>query len=151
MPGQVKPELIDAFGEILSPVEDTISLVQAEVNKVDGIVNGFEPKSLVKNALSGPIGRLVSKLEAYRPEVLFAPLASGFETVLDNLKSLDPEQIIEILNQVHEQLKDLISYLNPQSFIQGLRDQMQRFINALPGENNLTRGLNPLLKLLRTN
>ena len=148
VPGQVKPELVDAFGEILSPVEGTISLVQAEVNKVDDIINGFEPQPLIEKALSGPIASLVSQLEAYRPAVLFAPLASGFETVIDSLKSLDPEQIIEILHQVHQRLKDLVSYLNPASFIEGLRQKVADVISTLPDADGLQEWLRPVLAMI---
>lgn len=109
----IRPELQDAFKQILDPLRELITLLKEKVLFVEQIIDQFNPGTLVTDTLDPYLEPVFDALDSFRPSQLLQPIKEALETLSGIVAELDPQKLLDQVQAVYGQLEQLVASLDP--------------------------------------
>ncbi len=111
----IKPELLDAFEQIRAPLAELITLLKEKALEIEKIIYAFNPGTVVNQFIvtAEPYRQLLSLLDEFLPSKLLAPLKDANEALTGIVRQLDPNILIDAVQQLYDQLAGLLEIVNP--------------------------------------
>lgn len=111
----IKPELLDAFEQIRAPLAELITLLKEKALEIEKIIDAFNPGTVVNQFIvtAEPYQQLLNLLDEFLPSKLLAPLKDANEALTGVVRQLDPNILIDAVQQLYDQLAGLLEIVNP--------------------------------------
>lgn len=112
---QIRPELLDRFAQVCTPVAELLALVSEKVLLLEQAVYTFNPGTLAQELIenTGPYQQLMAALDAFRPSQIFVPLQELNATLAALVEQIDPGQWPKPLQTLYTELAALLTVLDP--------------------------------------
>jgi phage-related protein len=122
---------------------------KAPVAQLIDKVNGFEPSTLIGNALSGPFDDLIAKMQAFKPSALLDPLNQELGALKTRLLvSASPGRLLDPLQAPFDELLAGFDRLEPEVLVKPLQAALSAAIDAVLGAipiDDLVKGFGDVL------
>jgi len=131
-PAQVTAAVKTEYDQIVKQelIAKVIDPIKAEFDKVNQIIDQFEPGTLVSGWLTPPFETVLAELKKLiAPEQILAKLdglTQFYQSLLDNLdKNVNPAQLLAPLVGYYDQMMGFVNQLSPETLINPLNDLLQ--------------------------
>ena len=120
-----------------------IAAAKAPVAQLTATVNGFEPATLIGNALSGPFTGLVGAMQGFKPSSLLDPVNQELDALKGRLQSgASPGRLLDPLQAPFDQLLADFDRFKPADLVKPLQDAVNTAVNTVLGAISLDDLLN---------